>query len=120
MLVLTRKHNETLHIGNDIVITIVRVRGDSVRIGIQAPNEIGVMRGELVGMPKKQVVAPESVNLTSARTDQKSISRPLKLTANKHSTTKNESTAKPENSASSGPLSQFVKASPKVELAIAS
>ena len=47
MLVLTRKADEQILIGNDIKITLVRVRGNSVRIGIDAPKEIRVVRGEL-------------------------------------------------------------------------
>ena len=47
MLVLTRKANEQILIGDDIKITLVRVRGDSVRVGIEAPREVRVVRGEL-------------------------------------------------------------------------
>ena len=47
MLVLTRKADEQILIGDDIKITLVRVRGNSVRIGIEAPREIRVVRGEL-------------------------------------------------------------------------
>lgn len=47
MLVLTRKENETIRIGNDIEITLIRVKGGGVRIGIDAPKEIKILRGEL-------------------------------------------------------------------------
>ena len=47
MLVLTRKANEEILIGDDIKITLVRIRGNSVRIGIEAPREVRVVRGEL-------------------------------------------------------------------------
>ncbi len=47
MLVLTRKHQEKIRIGNDITITILRTKGKSVRLGIEAPAEIPVIRGEL-------------------------------------------------------------------------
>ena len=47
MLVLTRKADEQIVIGDDIKITLVRVRGNSVRIGIEAPREVRVLRGEL-------------------------------------------------------------------------
>ncbi|MGI9471049.1 MAG: carbon storage regulator [Rubripirellula sp.] len=47
MLVLTRKADEQILIGDDIKITLVRVRGNSVRVGIEAPREIRVVRGEL-------------------------------------------------------------------------
>ena len=47
MLVLTRKANEQILIGDDITITLVRVRGNCVRLGIEAPREVRVVRGEL-------------------------------------------------------------------------
>ena len=51
MLVLTRKQNEQITIGDDIKITLVRIRGNSVRIGIEAPRDVRVVRSEL-GNPK--------------------------------------------------------------------
>lgn len=47
MLVLTRKESQTIHIGDDIVIQIVHAGKSSVRIGVEAPHAIRVMRGEL-------------------------------------------------------------------------
>jgi carbon storage regulator CsrA len=47
MLVLTRRISEQLVIGENVVITIVRVDGGQVRIGIEAPREISVRRAEL-------------------------------------------------------------------------
>lgn len=47
MLVLSRKENERLFIGENIVITIVRVAGGSVRVGIEAPAEVQVQREEV-------------------------------------------------------------------------
>jgi carbon storage regulator len=47
MLVLTRKSGETINLGDEITITIVEVRGNQVRIGIQAPRTIPVHRHEL-------------------------------------------------------------------------
>src|SRR4051812_47601221 len=47
MLVLTRKVQEQIQIGNDITITILRVKGQAVRVGIEAPREISVMRSEI-------------------------------------------------------------------------
>lgn len=47
MLVLTRKHQEKIRIGNDITITILRTKGKAVRLGIEAPAEVPVIRGEL-------------------------------------------------------------------------
>ena len=47
MLVLTRKQDQEIKIGNNVTITILKVRGNTVRIGIDAPREIPVIRGEL-------------------------------------------------------------------------
>ncbi len=48
MLVLSRKPSERIYIGPDIIITVVRVSGQTVRIGIDAPKEIKIMREELL------------------------------------------------------------------------
>lgn len=47
MLVLSRKKDECIEIGSDIKITVVEVRGDKVRLGIDAPREIPVHRSEV-------------------------------------------------------------------------
>ena len=47
MLVLTRKSNEQIRIGDNITISILRVKGKSVQVGIDAPRGIRVVRGEL-------------------------------------------------------------------------
>lgn len=47
MLVLSRKKNESIVINEEIVITVVEVRGDKVRLGIQAPREVPVHRSEV-------------------------------------------------------------------------
>lgn len=47
MLVLSRKEDEQICIGDDVVITIVRVSGDRVRIGIEAPSSRTILRKEL-------------------------------------------------------------------------
>src|SRR5262245_10257405 len=47
MLVLSRQRDETIMIGDDIEITVVDIRGDKVRLGINAPREISVHRKEV-------------------------------------------------------------------------
>lgn len=47
MLVLSRKKNESIIIAGDIVITVVEVRGDKVRLGIEAPKDVPVHREEV-------------------------------------------------------------------------
>lgn len=54
MLVLTRKSKETIRIGNQIVVTVLRINGDSVSVGIDAPKDHRILRGEL-----KNVLAPK-------------------------------------------------------------
>jgi len=46
MLVLSRKINQKINIGNDITITIVRINGKAAVVGIDAPKEIQIMREE--------------------------------------------------------------------------
>ena len=48
MLVLTRKLMEKLFIGDDICVTVVRLEGGQVRLGIDAPRDVAVVRAELV------------------------------------------------------------------------
>jgi carbon storage regulator len=57
MLVLSRKRDERIIIGDNIVITIVDVRGDKVRIGIEAPPEIPVNRQEVADAMKRAAEA---------------------------------------------------------------
>jgi len=47
MLVLSRKTAQTVMIGSDIRVTVVRLEGNQVRIGIEAPHDIRILRGEL-------------------------------------------------------------------------
>ncbi len=47
MLVLSRKINESIIINDDIVVTIIEVRGDKVRLGIEAPRDVSVHRREI-------------------------------------------------------------------------
>ena len=47
MLVLSRHRDESIIIGDDVIVTIVDIRGDKVRLGIQAPQDIPVHRREV-------------------------------------------------------------------------
>ncbi len=51
MLVLTRKTNQTIIIGDEIEISILSVSGDKVRVGIEAPRSVGVFRKEVYDGP---------------------------------------------------------------------
>ena len=61
MLVLSRKQSERIRVGNDIVVTVVRLSGDKVRLGIEAPSNVVVLREEL----KTHGVAAPATDLTS-------------------------------------------------------
>ena len=53
MLILTRRTNESILIGDNIKITVAAINGNQVRIGISAPKEVKVLREELVGRDRE-------------------------------------------------------------------
>lgn len=65
MLVLTRKLMEKLYIGDAICVTVVRMEGGQVRLGIEAPREIPVVRAEL--KPKTPGLSPLNSIVPPAR-----------------------------------------------------
>ena len=48
MLILTRKRSETIRIGDDILIKVIKTGRNTVKLGIEAPSEVRVLRGELL------------------------------------------------------------------------
>jgi len=64
MLVLSRKESERIRLGDSIVLTIVRVSGDKVRLGIEAPPDVIVLRDEL--QPHEQAVLVELPQVDAA------------------------------------------------------
>ena len=72
MLVLTRKQNEGILIGSDISVTVINVEGDKVRIGIEAPKNIRVIREELlaeIGMENRLAASSEYTPVTFREVD---------------------------------------------------
>ena len=57
MLVLTRRAGERVLLGEEIEVTVVSVRGDQVRLGIEAPAEVSICRSELVERVKEENAA---------------------------------------------------------------
>jgi carbon storage regulator len=57
MLVLSRKKNESIVINNDITIVVVEIRGDKVRLGVEAPKEVPVHRREVYDAIKRNEAA---------------------------------------------------------------
>ena len=66
MLVLSRKKNESIVINNDITIVVVEIRGDKVRLGVEAPKEVPVHRREVYDAIKRneQAAAEEDSQAT--------------------------------------------------------
>lgn len=58
MLILTRRPGETVMIGNDVTVTVLGVKGNQVRIGIQAPDDVRVDREEI----RARIVAEEKAS----------------------------------------------------------
>jgi carbon storage regulator len=66
MLVLTRKPGEKIHVGPDITVTVLEVVGNKIRIGIEAPEDIRVLRSELLGLPDTRLASLGKVHETSS------------------------------------------------------
>jgi carbon storage regulator len=67
MLVLSRKESQRIRLGDSIVVTIVKISGDKVRVGIEAPSDVLVLRDELEprnGPAKNDATPPASVGIT--------------------------------------------------------
>ncbi len=54
MLILTRRINETLNIGDDVQVTVLGIKGNQVRIGINAPRDVPVHREEIYQRIKRE------------------------------------------------------------------
>lgn len=70
MLVLTRKPQEKIQIGDGITITVIKTKGQGVRLGIEAPAEVPVLRGELVA--SRESFADEAEAPKAPRVDHES------------------------------------------------
>ncbi|MEO7993126.1 MAG: carbon storage regulator CsrA [bacterium] len=76
MLVLSRKINEKILIGKDIELTIVDVRGEVVKVGINAPREVSILRQELLEQVERANVEASQASLTQlAAFEQRTLKR---------------------------------------------
>lgn len=66
MLVLSRKKNESIVINDDITIVVVEIRGDKVRLGVEAPKEVPVHRREVFDAIHRSKLAAEEKTATKA------------------------------------------------------
>lgn len=62
MLVLSRFRDEAIRIGDDVIVTIVDIRGDKVRLGIEAPAEIPVHRQEVYDAIQREMRGKEAAD----------------------------------------------------------
>jgi carbon storage regulator len=62
MLVLSRKKNEKIMIGDDIVLTILKISGSKISIGVEAPKEITIRRGELPDNKVREILTLNEEN----------------------------------------------------------
>jgi carbon storage regulator len=67
MLVLSRKKDESIVINNDITIVVVEIRGDKVRLGVEAPKEVPVHRQEVFEAIARGETVAESVDTDSSK-----------------------------------------------------
>ncbi len=70
MLVLSRHRDESIIIGDDIKITVVDIRGDKVRIGIEAPTHIPVHRQEVYDAIKRENMQAAKIDEEAPRVDE--------------------------------------------------
>jgi len=70
MLVLSRYRDESIYIGDDIVITVVDIRGDRVRIGVEAPNDVSVHRQEVYEAIKNNAQVGSDVRKVERKAEQ--------------------------------------------------
>lgn len=64
MLVLSRKIGERILIGDNIAVTVVRITGNGVRIGIEAPSDMAVIRQELKDQMEQRAAEPQPASET--------------------------------------------------------
>ncbi len=63
MLVLTRKSEEAIKLGDNITVTIIEIKGNSVRLGIEAPNSVRVYRKELYDKIKSENILSAGMSM---------------------------------------------------------
>jgi carbon storage regulator len=67
MLILTRRVGETVMIGNDVTVTVLGVKGNQVRVGVNAPRDVAVHREEIFERIKREENDGSSATTSTAR-----------------------------------------------------
>ncbi len=73
MLILTRRIGESIIIGDDITLTVLGVKGNQVRIGVNAPKSVSVHREEIYQRIQQERTSDEPVNVDVSRRDESDI-----------------------------------------------
>ncbi len=81
MLVLSRKEGEKLRLGEEILITVVKVGNDKVRLGIQAPSNVLVLRDELDPYEQAADDDQEQITLVFTAEIAQAAQKPLRIAA---------------------------------------
>ena len=68
MLVLTRKRGEVIRVGEEIVVKVIKTGRGSVKIGIEAPANVRVVRGELAPLHEAETTEPVSIEIEDPAT----------------------------------------------------
>lgn len=67
MLILTRKHNESIMVGDNVEIVVLEIKGDQIKLGVQAPKNVKVYRGEVykdIQIENKEAASIKETNLS--------------------------------------------------------
>ena len=100
MLVLTRKQNERIQIGDNVSITVTRIKGNTIQLGIEAPKQVKVLRGELLD---KQVELDKQADVAGQQAEDVGFAWPA-----------SPRQTPPELEASPGPLAGYCAGHPRV------
>jgi carbon storage regulator len=81
MLVLSRKESQRIRLGDSIVVTIVKISGDKVRIGIEAPGDVLVLRDELETRDHSSDELPPAASVSAAAAEVQHAAVPFRQSA---------------------------------------